>query len=57
MQQQTRGLINAGRKFRPRAVRADICALGTPLLQSLETPLGLRLQTSEKVVEPVNAGA
>ncbi len=28
-----------GRKFRPRALRAAIWTLGTPLLQSLETPL------------------
>ena len=28
-----------GRNFRPRAVRADISGFGTPLLQSLETPL------------------
>ncbi len=34
-----------GRKFRPRAVRAAICTLGTPLLQSLETPLHTRTHT------------
>ncbi len=28
-----------GRKIRPRAQRAAICTLGSPLLQSLETPL------------------
>ncbi len=39
MQQQTRGLINAGGVNFDRAHSAAICTLGTPLLQSLETPL------------------